>query len=386
MVEALITPKIVSWARERAQLTKEDLAKKMSVSVDKIAAWENESEEVYPSFNQAMSLSKKLYIPLGYLYLSEPPKEDDLLPDLRTINNRLIKKPSVNFIDVLYDAYRKQDWFKDYLRKEEAPLLKFAGKYSVDSDIKLIASDIRATLKINENMRKKCRSWEQYFTDLVRRTEDAQILVLRSSIVFNNTHRKLDIDEFRGFAIFDDVAPLVFINSGDYKAAQIFTLIHEIAHIWPGESGVSNLNFKLKDIEQKHLVERVCDSIAGEVLVPEDEFFYLWNDSYGVDSNISDLASDFKVSSFVILRRAYNLDIISEDEYINNYRELIEKIRPKSKESGGDFYKSLKARNSPTFTAALMAGLSSGSVTPSEATSLLNIHYTSLKKLERSFN
>jgi Zn-dependent peptidase ImmA (M78 family)/DNA-binding XRE family transcriptional regulator len=385
MVEALITPKIVSWARNRAQLTKEELAKKMSVSVDKITAWENEDKRVYPSFNQAMNLSRKLYIPLGYLYLAEPPKEDIPLPDLRTINNQFIERPSANFIDVLYDAYRKQDWFRDYLIKEEAPMLEFAGKYSVNTDVKLIASDIRDTLKINEGTRKQSSSWGQYFTELVRRVEDARILVLRSSIVFNNTHRKLDVDEFRGFAIFDNIAPLVFINTGDYKAAQIFTLIHEIAHIWLGESGISNLDFKLKDVEQSYLVERVCDSIAGEVLVPEDELTALWNGSYGIGSNISKLSSDFKVSSFVILRRVYNLDVISEDDYINNYRKLIEKIRPKSKESGGDFYNSLKARNSPTFTAAVVAGLSSGSVTPSEATSLLNVHYSSLKKLEGSF-
>jgi len=384
MVQALISPKMVSWARERVQLTPEILAQKMSVSLEKIKAWEREVKQEYPSFNQAISLSNKLHIPLGYLYLAKPPVENVPLPDLRTIANRPFENPSADFIDVLYDAYRKQDWFRNYLVGEHVSELEFAGKFTVDDEPKSIASDMRETLRINDDLRQLSSTWNQFFTALVRRAEDSRILVLRNSIVFNNVYRKLDVNEFRGFAIFDKIAPIIFINTGDYQTAQIFTLIHEIAHIWIGESGISNLDFKLKDNQQRVKVDSVCDSIASEVLVPEDQFVARWNDNRRIDDNISRLALNFKVSSFVILRRAYNLGKISEEAFTDNYSALISRIRPKPKEPGGDFYTMLKARNSYTLTATLMAGLSNETVTANEASQLLNVRSASLKGIEGS--
>jgi Zn-dependent peptidase ImmA (M78 family) len=385
MVQALINPKMVAWARKRIQLTPEGLAGKLPVSIDKIKAWEDEDKREYPSFNQAIILSNKLHVPLGYLYLAEPPVENVPLPDLRTVANRPLENPSVDFIDVLYDAYRKQDWFRNYLVGEHVSELEFAGKFTVDDDPKSIASDIRETLRINDDLRQLSSTWNQFFTALVRRAEDSRILVLRNSVVFNNTYRKLDVNEFRGFVIFDKIAPIIFINTRDYQTAQIFTLIHEIAHIWIGVGGISNLDFKLKDEQQRVKVDSVCDSIASEVLVPENQFFSRWNDSRPVDDNISRLALNFKVSSFVILRRAYNLDKISKEIFMDNYHDLLSKIRPKPKEPGGDFYAMLKARNSYTLTATLMAGLLNGTVTANEASLLLNVRSTSLKGIESSF-
>ena len=384
MVEALITPKMLSWARERVKLTPETLAQKMYVSIDKVKAWEDESKQEFPSFNQAISLSNKLHIPLGYLYLAEPPVEKIPLPDLRTVANRSLENPSADFIDVLYDAYRKQDWFRNYLVSEHVSELEFAGKYTVNDEPKSIASNIRETLRINDDLRQLSATWEQFFTALVRRAEDSRILVLRNSIVFNNVYRKLDVNEFRGFAIFDKIAPIIFINTRDYQTAQIFTLIHEISHIWIGESGISNLDFRQKDEQQRVKVDSVCDSIASEVLVPEDQFFARWNYNRPVDDNISRLALNFKVSSFVILRRAYNLGKISDETFTDNYHELISKIRPKPKKSSGDFYTLLKARNSYTLTATLVAGLLNGTVIANEASQLLNVRSASLKGIESS--
>jgi len=375
---------MVAWARKRVQLTHEVLAQKMYVSIDKIKAWEDDSKREYPSFNQAINLSNKLHIPLGYLYLAEPPVENVPLPDLRTVANRSLENPSADFIDVLYDAYRKQDWFRNYLVGEHVSELEFAGKYTINDDLKSIASDIQETLKINDDLRQLSPTWEQFFTALVRRAEDSRILVLRNSIVFNNVYRKLDVNEFRGFAIFDKIAPIIFVNTRDYQTAQIFTLIHEISHIWIGESGISNLDFKLRDEQQRVKVDSLCDSIASEVLVPEEQFFSRWNNGRSVDDNISRLALNFKVSSFVILRRAYNLGKISNEAFEDNYYDLLSKIRPKPKKPGGDFYTMFKARNSYTLTSIVMAGLSDGTVTANEASRLLNIRSASLKGIESS--
>jgi Zn-dependent peptidase ImmA (M78 family)/DNA-binding XRE family transcriptional regulator len=386
MVEALITPRMVSWARERVNWTPEMLAQKMSVSTKKINAWENEAKLEHPSFRQAIELSSKLHIPLGYLYLATPPIEKVPLPDLRTTANRLLEKPSPEFIDTLYDAYRKQEWYRDYLQNEGLPRLEFAGKYRVTDDLASIASDIQNTLGINDDLRKASPNWDSFLTSLVYHTERSRILVLRNSVVGNNVYRKLDVNEFRGFAICDEIAPLVFINARDYKTAQIFTLIHEIAHIWIGESGISNLNFRLRDTQQSHAIDRLCDSIASEVLVPRNQFISKWDEVQTVGHNIERLAVNFKVSSFVILRRAYNLDLITRDVFISNYDELLTKIKPKSKEGGGDFHSLLKSRNSYILTSILIAGLADGSVSPKEASILLNIRPSSLKGVEASFN
>ncbi len=384
MVDAFITPKMVAWARKRINWTAETLARKMSVKIDKAKAWEDDIKQEYPTFNQAISLSKKLHIPLGYLYLAEPPIENVPLPDLRTVANRPLENPSTDFIDILYDAYRKQEWFRKYLVGEHISELEFAGKFTVDDEPKSIASDIRETLRINDDLRQLSPTWEQFFTALVRRAEDSRILVLRNSIVFNNVYRKLDVNEFRGFVIFDKIAPIVFINTRDYQTAQIFTLIHEISHIWIGEGGISNLDFKLKDEQQRVKVDSVCDSIASEVLVPEEQFSSRWNNNRPVDDNIGRLALNFKVSSFVILRRAYNLGKISDEVFTDNYYNLLSKIRPKTKEPGGNFYTMLKARNSYTLTATLVAGLSNGTTTANEASQLLNVRSASLKGIESS--
>lgn len=385
MVEALITPQMVTWARERANLTPEILAQKMSVSAKKIYAWENETKLEHPSFRQAINLSSKLHIPLGYLYLTTPPIEDVPLPDLRTVANKPIERPSPEFIDTIYDACRKQQWYRDYLLDEGLSELEFAGKYKVTDDPKTIASDIQNTLSINDDLRKDSPNWNQFLTSLVRHAEHSRILVLRNSVVGNNVYRKLDVEEFRGFAICDKIAPLVFINTRDYQTAQIFTLIHEIAHIWVGEGGISNLDFKLRASQQRSEVDGLCDSIASEVLVPENHFIHGWDVARTIDDNISHLAINFKVSSFVILRRAYSLSLITRDEFISNYDDLLRKVRPKTKEERGDFHSLLKSRNSYTFTATLIVGLADGSVSPKEASQLLNIRPSSLKGLESTF-
>jgi len=321
-------------------------------------------------------------VPFGYLFLSSPPKERIPLPDLRTLAGTEREKPSPEFIDILYDALRKQEWFREHLQEEDAEQLPFIGRYSIHDDHEAVARDIRHTLAIDTGAR-TATSWESFITELVRRAEGSQMLILRSSIVGNNTRRPLSVNEFRGFAISDRLAPLIFINSRDAKAAQIFTLAHELAHLWIGESGISNLDYFKRAERQRHEIDRYCDQVAAEVLVPSKDFAIRWNLHGSLEDNLRHLARTYKVSSFVILRRAFDHELIDQLTYRSKYGELKEGSKRARKKENGAFYPAFLARNSNTFTNAVVVAHAEGRINGTEAATLLNVKLGTLPNVER---
>ena len=379
-LEAFVTPHLLKWARDRWDYSIEAVAKKINVNPSQLEAWEKEDSKVRPTFRQARDLAKKLNIPFGYLFLSEPPRESVPLPDLRTIKGKNPLNPSPNFLDILYDAFRKQEWYHEYLEEENVPPVPFVGRFNLANDPKVIAIDIANTLGINDDLRETCNDWKQFLLELVRRAEKAHVLVMRSGIVGSNPYRTLDVQEFRGFAISDALAPLVFINENDYKTAQIFTLVHELAHLWIGNSGISNLDFRSR--QQSNAIDQLCDRIAAEVLVPSDDFVIRWGDFIGLKRNLQRLAHHYKVSTFVILRRAYDLDKVNFQQFEQLYDGLLEMVTPKRSDGGGHYYKSVLSRNSPTLTKLLMSAASEGRVLPSEVSGLLNIKISHFNNLE----
>jgi Zn-dependent peptidase ImmA (M78 family) len=379
MIEAYVTPRLVQWARERYFPNVELAAEKLKIAIEKLKAWER--GEARPTFRQAQALADKLHIPFGYLYLSAPPLEEIPLPDFRTVGGAHPRKPSPEFLDVLYDVLRKQEWYREYLKAEDAGPVPFIGRFNGAAP-REIATDIRNTLGIDRQLRQTCRTWEDFLTEFVRKAEGARVLVLRSSFVGSNTRRSLDVDEFRGFAISDTLAPLVFINSRDAKAAQIFTLAHELAHLWIGASGISNPDYMERSGHQRHITDRHCDNIAAEVLVPAEDFTIAWGDSKPFDENVGDLARRYKVSAFVVLRRAYDLGKIQADMYRTRYQELLSESIPAGR-SGGTFYPTFLARNSTTFTTTLMVAAAEGRVSQKEAALLLNVRLATLPSVEK---
>ena len=230
--EAFITPDVLRWALDRRGLPDEEVARRVSVKPERLREWKGGSRR--PTLRQAQTLAQKLSIPLGYLFLSERPTEEFPLPDLRTVGDAPPGTPSPELVAVVYDALNKQQWYREYLESQGEEPIEFVGSRSVNDDPDDVAEDIRSRLGVNDAMRQDAATWEQFLTNFVRAAEAAGILVLRSGIVEANTQRPLDVEEFRGFAISDEFAPLVFINGKDAKAAQIFTLAHEIAHLWLG--------------------------------------------------------------------------------------------------------------------------------------------------------
>ncbi len=382
VVEAHINSTMLRWARRRSFARINDASNALNVRLEKLEAWEK--GELRPTFRQAQDLAKKLKIPFGYLYLSDPPDEKLPLPDLRTKSGSYRRKPSPDFLEVLYDAQRKQDWYHDYLEGEQSQPVPFVGRFNVKSPVKDVAEDISRALRLDESLRRQVGGREEFLRHVVRRAENAGVLVMRSGIVGNNTRRSLDPEEFQGFAISDDLAPLVFINQNDFLSAQIFTLAHEFAHIWMGLSGVSNLEYLEKPEQQHHSHERATDAVAAEILVPATSFTLRWEDSHEIEDNIERLSRHYRVSRFVILRRAYDLNRLTFETFREKYAELISQTPRKGKGSrGGGGYASIFSRSSNTIASALIYSVLEGKGSPKEAAQLLNVRISKLRGLEQ---
>jgi Zn-dependent peptidase ImmA (M78 family)/DNA-binding XRE family transcriptional regulator len=383
MMEAFITPDLVRWARERADASIQETARRVHTTSDRLQRWEQGTAR--PTFRQAQALAHALSVPFGFLFLSAPPPEELPLPDLRTVSGQPVTHPSPELSDVANDLLRKQQWYREFRESERAEPLPFVGRYSLTDAVDNVGAALREVFRLDNTMRAEAKSWEQFLRLFVVQVEDVGVLVFRSGVVENNTHRPLDVQEFRGLVISDPVAPVIFINSQDAKAAQIFTLAHELAHLAIGESGVSNPEPEHEPQAYANAVERFCNQAAAEMLLPRDEFERRWTDTRSVEENLDVVARTFRVSALAVLRRAHELGRITNAEF----RGQIEILRGKPvdggtpKGDGGDFYATFFTRNSRTFTAALLAAVAEQRVLHRDAARLLNVKVGTLPRIEQ---
>jgi Zn-dependent peptidase ImmA (M78 family) len=366
---AFINPALLSWSRLRAGLSEIQIAKGLPVKSERIRDWE--AGKSLPTFNQAQRWASIAHVPFGFLFLKEPPAEHLPLPDLRTLGGVSPSPPSLNLIDTIKDVLRKQHWYLDYLKDHGVSPLPFVGRFSIRSSVLDVVTDLRDVLRISEDV--KHQNHDDYLRDLINAAESVGILVMRSGVALGNTHRKLDVSEFRGFAISDRLAPVVFINSADAPTARLFTLMHELAHIWIGSSGISD-----GSSHSDHNEEAFCNAVAGEFLVPQDAFQTAWDSDREWTSNLVPLAAGFRVSHLVIARRARDLGFISTEHYVAHYQQVLQAYRDKES-GGGSYYRTASTRNSVRFSKAVIAETRSGRLLLREAGKLLGIQPSKLK-------
>lgn len=373
--QAKINHDVLHWARERARLTVDQLAKSAHAKPDQVLAWEE--GETLPTFRQAQALASAAHIPFGFLFLGEPPEEKLPLPDLRTVAGEPLSRPSVDLLDTVRLVLQKQTWYAEYLKERGHEPLPLVGAFTANAPIAAVVADMRRVLGLAED--KRHGTWEESFTALVDAADAAGILVVRNGIVGNNTHRKLDVGEFRGFAVADALAPLVFINTADAPKARLFTLAHELAHIWLGSSGISSQPHASSRNE-----ERVCNAVAGEFLVPERAFRHLWDTQADWRENISRLTGVFHVSNLVIARRARDLGLLDDATHRAYYQAELEAFRNK-KGGGGGGYGNIRNRNGTQFSLAVVREALSGRLLLRDAGRLLGLQPSKVQAYAREF-
>ena len=358
-------PAVLRWARERAGLDRDQLAANLKLQVQDIAEWEHSGRI---PFNKVDDLAKHTYTPVGYLYLSEPP--DDSLPiaDFRTRAGASPQRPSPNLLDTVYQMQLRQAWMREEVINQEEPPPEFVGAFSLGSSPSQVASAMSDALHLEGGWAAVEGSWTNALRTLRDHIESAGVLVVFNGVVGNNTHRKLDADEFQGFALVDEYAPLIFVNNADYKTAQIFTLAHELSHIFVGESGLSKFeNLSPTD----HATEEICNKVAAEFLVPTEEFHRQWITASQSSDPYQDLAKHFKVSTVVAARRALDSERITREEFFEYYQENKAKNwignREGDKSSGGDFWNNQIWRVGIRFGSAVSRAVTEGRLSYTDA-------------------
>ncbi|SDT32307.1 ImmA/IrrE family metallo-endopeptidase [Pseudomonas prosekii] len=368
---ALVNPSLLTWSRERAGLSTEQVAKKLPVKPDRVEEWE--AGEAKPTFLQAQKWASLAHIPFGFLFLKQPPAEQLPLPDLRTVGGIAPQRPSLELLDTVRDSIRKRDWYLEYLQHQEHQPLAFVGRFNSRSSVAEVVADIRQTLGVHPDIARL--DYDKYTRALIEAAEAAGLLVMRSGIALGSTHRKLEVSEFRGFAISNVFAPVVFIYSSDAPTARLFTLLHELAHIWIGSSGVSDGNSANGRDE-----ERFCNAVAGEFLAPEVQFRALWNAEIDWEENLAPLATRFHISKLAIGRRACDLGYISQAQYSAYYRMILKAFQ-NEKGGAGDYYRNATAKNSPRLSKAVLTEAMSGRMLLREAGNLLGVQPAKLRTL-----
>lgn len=370
MTRVSIQPSMLIWARERAGLDLEDLIRRFP----RLAEWERGTQS--PTLRQLEDFARAVRVPVGYLFLPDPPAESLPVPDLRTLADHPVAQPSPELLDTLYLCQQRQDWYREYAQLHGLPRPPFVGAATRQDDPVRVAADMRERLGLSVRERQQLPTWTDALRQMAEKAEEAGVLVMASSVVGNNPHRKLDVAEFRGFALVDDWAPLVFLNSADSRAAQMFTLAHELAHIWLGESGISDVEAGRRPA---HQIERWCNAVAAELLVPLSDFRAEFHPEAPLTEEIQRLARHFKVSTLVVLRRAFDSGFLDEQGLWAAYRQEVDRLRTLEarRAGGGDFYRTLSVRTGWRFASAVVASTLEGQTLFQEAFRLLGIRKTS---------
>lgn len=387
--KAYITPNVLKWARESARMTEETAAAKIpKLTVEKLKEWEDGTSQ--PTIRQAQILAKAYKRPFALFFLPEVPRDFQPLQDFRKSGS---KELTTSSIFIIREIQQKQAWISDVYSENNEEKLPFVGRFSLNSNPKDVADDILTTLGINPSKYKTdnpIREW-------INAAESNGIFVSRTSFI--HSKMKLDSEELQGFAIADQFAPFVFVNSDDWNASQLFTLVHELAHIWIAATGISNeIEPEIANRDKFNPIELFCNEVAANALIPSELILGVDKSVFYNSQDIFKTAKNLGVSSFAFLVRALNLQLVTNPEYKVlkrqaeiDYQAFLKreaekkaalKLKQKEKPGGPNPYLLRLNKNSRLFTQVVLDALRSGFVQPTQASFLLGTPSNNFHKLE----
>jgi Zn-dependent peptidase ImmA (M78 family)/transcriptional regulator with XRE-family HTH domain len=382
--KAYITPNVLKWARESARISEKTAADKVRVPVEKLKEWEEGINQ--PTIRQAETLAKVYRRPFALFFLPEIPRDFQPLQDFR---RKTAKPLGTASIFIMREIQQKQAWIRDVLEEINEVPLSFVGRFSLNDNPVLVANDIINTLQVYPSK----YSIDSPIKEWIDKAEGKGIFISRTSFI--HSRLTLDSKEMQGFTITDSYAPFVFVNSKDWNAPQLFTLIHELAHIWIAESGISNeIEPELRHKDEMHPVELFCNEVAANVLMPVEVMKNLDAAIFNSAKEVFKTSKILGVSTFAFLVRALNLQLIPLYKYRNLKNEAErefqvflqseekKKAKQKKQKGGPNPYLLRLNKNSRLFTQIVLDAFRGGFIEPTQASSLLNTQVNKFSKLE----
>lgn len=365
-VRVPVAPAVLRWALHRGGLDESSLAE---VHADAHAWLRGEKQ---PTLKQLEGVARKAHVPYGMLFLPVPPPPEGVpIPDMRTPASAGIGEPSPELLDVLRVCQLRQDWYRDHMLAIGAEPVALVGSASVNEDPEVVGRRLRAALHLDDLP--SGGTPEKFRSALISALEHHGVLVMLSGYAGGNTRRALDPQEFRGFALTDDLAPVIFVNGAEAKTAQNFTLLHEAAHLLIGHSALSDA----RPTRDGPSEEVWCNRVAAAALVP-----LAIVDSYreraarDAGEAVTALARACKVSRVVAALRMKAAGLLSQpavDEMLVDLEaERGRTARPA--QDGGDYYRNARYRLGVPFVNAVVASTREGATSYRDAFRLLGTH------------
>lgn len=320
-----------------------------------------------PTFNQISAIANLINVPTGLLLLNNKVDTNNINLNFRTISSQAIDEMSPELKDTILEMQEKQDFLKNEVETD----LDFVGKFSVSEDINPVITDIKSYLK-STSYKDRLRQYRE-------KISQTGVFVFFNGKIKDNTHRNLNLSEFRGFALADKRAPIIFINQKDSKTGQLFTLVHEFVHLFLGENDLleENSSFSIDPLES------FVNKVTAEILVPQDELLTKFDRTIDLFSQLEKIARYFEVSQFVIVRRLFDLNILTKKEYDDATKKLtkeFEKI-PKKENSGGNYNNNLNFRMDRNFFQYVNNAVMQNRLTYTDAFNIVGVGYKGYKTL-----
>ncbi len=380
-----VSAEIIQWARETAGFSIETAAKKLGLkdsrdisAEKKLRQLESGGEE--PSRALLVKMAKHYRRPLLTFYMSQPPRRGDRGEDFRTLPHGKVETEEALLDALIRNIKARQGMLRSLIEDEDDFIpVSFVGSGKITDGIEGIAAAIKETIGFHLEDFSKKPSLSAAFTYLRGLVEDAGVFVLLIGNLGSH-HTTIDVTTFRGFALSDDIAPFIVINDQDAQAAWSFTLLHELTHLWLGQTGVSGAR-----AEQK--IERFCNDVAGEVLLPIEELSGLTianhEDFESVVKIVTEFAAVRKLSSSMVSYRLYREKIIDEttwrelscfyrQSWLKN-RNAARKVAKEKGRKGPTYYTVRKHRIGNTLISYVGQMMASGLVTTTKAGKILGV-------------